>query len=109
LKTQQSDLWHYQFDWAQLPPPWNEVYGAAHAFDLGFVFGNFGPSLFSNASFSAANRPGREALSNAMIGSIAAFMRSGDPNSAGLGTTWTPWPSRLLLDATPGAASISTQ
>jgi para-nitrobenzyl esterase len=108
LKTQQSDLWHYQFDWAQLPPPWNEVYGAAHAFDLGFVFGNFGPSLFANASFSAANRPGREALSDALIGSIAAFMRTGDPNTAALGTTWAPWPARLLLDATPGAARIST-
>ena len=109
LKTQQSNLWHYQFDWAQLPPPWNEVYGAAHAFDLGFVFGNFGPSLFANASFSAANRPGREALSSAIIGSITAFMRTGDPNTAALGTTWAPWPARLLLDATPGAASISAR
>lgn len=109
MKTQQSNLWHYQFDWAQLPVPWNEVYGAAHAFDLGFVFGNFGPSLFSNATNSAANRPGREALADAMMGSIAAFMRTGDPNTAALGTPWAPWPARLLLDATPSAARISTR
>lgn len=109
MKKQQSNIWHYQFDWAQQPAPWNDVYGAAHAFDLGFVFGNFGPSLFSNATNSAANRPGRLALSEAMMGSIAAFLRHGDPNTTALGTTWAPWPSRLLLDATPSAASISTQ
>ncbi len=68
------------------------------------MFGNFGPSLFANASFSAANRPGREALADAMIGSIAAFLRTGDPNTAALGSP----PGRrlagavVLLDATPG-------
>ncbi|MGR4869857.1 carboxylesterase/lipase family protein [Variovorax sp. LARHSF232] len=109
LKTQQANVWHYQFDWAQEPYPWNEVYGAAHAFDLGFVFGNFGPSLFSNATNSAANRPGRIALSNAMMASIGAFMRKGDPNVDALGTSWAPWPSKLLLDATPSALKISAQ
>ena len=99
LKTQQANVWHYQFDWAQEPYPWNEVYGAAHAFDLGFVFGNFGPSLFSNATNSAANRPGRLALSDAMMASIGAFMRTGDPNTSALGTSWAPWPSKLLFDA----------
>ncbi|MGO4391563.1 carboxylesterase/lipase family protein [Variovorax sp. M-6] len=109
MKTQQSNVWHYQFDWAQQPAPWNEVYGAAHAFDLGFVFGNFGPSLFSNATNSAANRPGRVALSEAMMGSIAAFMRNGDPNTGALGTTWAPWPSKLKFDATQTALQITTQ
>lgn len=109
MKTQQSDLWHFEFDWAQQPAPWNEVYGAAHAFDLAFVFGNFGPSLFSNASFSAANRPGREALSDAMMASIAAFMRTGDPNTPALGMAWAPWPSRLVFDASPDAARISAR
>jgi para-nitrobenzyl esterase len=74
-----------------------------------FLFGNFGPSLFSNATNSAANRPGRLALSEAMMASMSAFMRNGDPNVAELGTTWAPWPARLLFDATPGALKISTQ
>ena len=109
LKTQQANVWHYQFDWAQEPYPWNEVYGAAHAFDLGFVFGNFGPSLFSNATNSAANRPGRVALSGAMMASIGAFMRTGDPNTSALGTSWAPWPSRLLFDASPSTLKIGAQ
>lgn len=45
LKSQQPDVWHYRFDWDELPPPFDKVYGAAHSFDLPFIFGNFGPSL----------------------------------------------------------------
>ncbi|MDM0013236.1 carboxylesterase family protein [Variovorax sp. J22P168] len=109
LKSQQSNVWRYRFDWAQSPAPWNDVHGAAHAFDLGFMFGNFGPSLLASVSYSKANRPGRIALSNAMMASIGAFMRNGDPNSAALGADWKPWPSKLLLDASPAAASITLQ
>jgi para-nitrobenzyl esterase len=109
LKTQQSDIWHYQFDWAQMPAPWNEVYGAAHAFDLAFLFGNFGPSLFSNAIYSQANRPGRVALSDAMMACIAAFLHTGDPNTSALGTTWAPWPAKLSFDATLDATRITAQ
>jgi para-nitrobenzyl esterase len=109
LKTQQSNVWYYQFNWAQEPAPWNTVYGAAHAFDLPFIFGNFGPSLFSNAIASTANQPGRLALSSAMMASIAAFARNGDPNNAALGKTWQPWPARLIFDATAAQAVITTQ
>jgi para-nitrobenzyl esterase len=109
LKTQQSNIWYYQFNWAQEPAPWNTIYGAAHAFDLPFLFGNFGPSLFSNAANSKANEPGRLQLSSAMMASIAAFARKGDPNNAQLPVTWQPWPSRLFFDATPTQASITTQ
>jgi len=107
MKTRQSNIWHYRFDWAQEPSPWNDVYGAAHAFDLAFVFGNFGPALLTNASFSKANQPGRLALSNAVMASVGAFMRKGDPNTPELGAAWAPWPSQLLLDATSSAARIT--
>jgi para-nitrobenzyl esterase len=109
LKTQQSNIWYYQFNWAQEPAPWNTVYGAAHAFDLPFVFGNFGPSLFANAIASTGNKPGRVALSSAMMASIAAFAKNGDPNNAALGKSWQPWPARLIFDATPTQAVITTQ
>ncbi|MGH8032589.1 MAG: carboxylesterase/lipase family protein [Luteimonas sp.] len=109
LKTQQANVWHYRFDWAQQPAPWNEVYGAAHGFDIGFLFGNFGPSLFSSVTNSAANRPGRVALSKAWMASVGAFMRSGNPNTVELGVSWTPWPSSLSLDATPDATRIGVQ
>ena len=103
MKTRQSNLWSYRLDWAQEAYPWNEVYGAAHAFDLPFVFGNFGPSVLSNAIGGKANEKGRLALSGAVMASIGAFMRKGDPNTPELGATWAPWPSKLLFDATPTA------
>ena len=109
LKTQQPNVWYYRFDWDQEPAPWNTVYGSAHAFDLPFLFGNFGPSLFSNAIASNANQPGRLALSAAMMASVGAFARNGDPNNAALGVTWQPWPARLVFDATPTQAVISVE
>jgi para-nitrobenzyl esterase len=109
LKAQQPNVWYYQFRWAQEPAPWNTVYGAAHAFDLPFIFGNFGPSLFSNAVNSAANKPGRLALSAAMMASIGAFARTGDPNNASLGTAWPAWPSKLVFDGTATQAAITAQ
>ncbi|MCJ0763263.1 carboxylesterase/lipase family protein [Variovorax terrae] len=109
LAGQQPNVWYYQFNWAQEPAPWNEVYGAAHAFDLPFLFGTFGPSVFSNAVNSTANKPGRLALSAAMMASLGAFARNGDPNHAALGTPWQPWPHKLFFDASLTQASISTQ
>ena len=108
LRAQQDEVWYYRFDWDEEPAPFNDIYGAAHAFDLPFLFGNFGPSLFANVANSSANRPGREALSKAMMASLAAFARTGDPNAPrALGTTWSPWPSRLLFDATEAAKQIT--
>jgi para-nitrobenzyl esterase len=102
LRSQQDNVWAYQFNWAQQPAPWNDVYGAAHAFDLPFLFGNFGPSVFSRATNSRANQPGRLALSAAMMGSVRAFVHTGDPSHAGLGKPWQAWPRQWVFDAGPG-------
>lgn len=99
LRSQQDNVWAYQFNWSQEPAPWNDVYGSAHAFDLPFVFGNFGPSVFARAVNSRANQPGRLALSTAMMGSLGAFLRTGNPNNAALGKTWEPAPRIWLFDA----------
>jgi len=107
LKSQQDNVWYYQFNWANEPAPWNDVYGAAHAFDLPFVFGNFGPSLFGNVIGGSANKAGRLALSNAMMKSIAAFAKNGDPNDAALGVTWPTWPKKIVFDATLTDKAIS--
>lgn len=106
LRSQQPQAWHYRFDWDDLPTPFDQIFGAAHAFDLPFVFGNFGPSLYANISFTQANRPGRMALSNAMMKSLGAFARHGDPAHPDLGTTWTQWPASLLFDADADRAHI---
>ena len=100
LKGKQDDVWYYRFDWAQEPAPFDRIFGAAHAFDLPFVFGNFGPSVWSRVMFSRANEPGRLALAEAMMKSLGAFARDGDPNHALLGTAWPRWPATLRFDAT---------
>jgi para-nitrobenzyl esterase len=109
LSAKQPNVWCYEFAWAQEPAPWNEVYGAAHAFDLPFVFGNWGPSLFSKVTNSTANKGGRLALSGALMGSLGAFARHGDPNHALLGVQWPAWPKVLLLDATLTEKKISVR
>ena len=109
LRAQQADVWYYRFDWDREPAPWNDIYGAAHAFDLAFLFGNFGPSLFSNIANSDANERGRLDLSHAMMKSLGAFARHGDPNTRALGVFWPAWPATLVFDASDIRAEISTQ
>jgi para-nitrobenzyl esterase len=109
LKAKQPEVWYYRFDWDEQPAPWNDIYGAAHAFDLPFVFGNFEPSLFANIMNTAANRPGRLELSNAMMKSIAAFAKNGDPNDAALGVAWPAWPKKLVFDASQTAKQIKVE
>jgi para-nitrobenzyl esterase len=109
LKRQQSEVWYYRFDWDEEPAPFNDIYGAAHAFDLAFLFGNFGPSLFAHVEFSTANRPGRLELSEAMMQSLGAFARGGDPNTPALGVTWPVWPAILKFDATSTQKVIGVQ
>ena len=109
LIGQQADVWYYRFDWDREPVPWNDIYGAAHVFDLPFIFGNFGPSLFANVTNSTANRPGRLELSDAMMRTLGSFARNGDPNNGSLGVFWPAWPSTLIFDATDTTATISVQ
>ena len=109
MKTQQSNIWYYRFDWDEEPAPFNQIYGAAHGFELPFAFGNFGPSLYANVSYTNANRPGRLALSEAMMKSLGAFAAKGDPNNATIGVSWPVWPAKLVFDATPAARTISVQ
>ena len=109
LKAQQPAVWYYRFDWDKEPAPWNDIYGAAHAFDLPFVFGNFGPSLFANVANGSANSAGRLDLSAAMMASIAAFAKNGDPNNATVGVSWPAWPAKLLFGGTLTAKSITVQ
>jgi para-nitrobenzyl esterase len=109
LKAKQPEVWYYRFDWDEQPAPWNDIYGAAHVFDLPFVFGNFGPSLFANVMSTTANQPGRLDLSTAMMKSIGAFAQKGDPNDPVLGVTWPTWPRKLIFDASLTAKQITVE
>ena len=109
LKARQPEVWYWRFDWDEEPAPWNDIYGAAHLFDVPFMLGNFRPSLFSQVAFSRANEAGRRELSAAMMATLAAFARTGNPNHAGLGVDWPGWPATLVFDASPTAARINIE
>lgn len=97
--AQPGQIWYARFDWRRAPAPFADVYGAAHALDLPFWFGNFGRSLFSFA-FGDANRAGREQLSDAMARTLGSFAATGRPSHTGFASgEWAPWPAGLLLDA----------
>ena len=95
------------------------TFGAAHCIDLPFFFGNIDEKeqwlLFSSMyrSFTNENRPGRLALSEAMVSYLAQFMPSGNPNSAVAELPeWQAWsndvggPKVLQLDADRKHAQI---
>jgi len=105
----QVPLYYYDFRWNKEPAPWNDVYGAWHTEDLSFIFGTFTLSL-NSFGWTQANEPGRLALSNAMQKSIAAFIRTGNPNNSTLGATWDQWTPtsrrKMTFDATYEQAVI---
>jgi len=97
----QPDVYAYQFLWgtldetgqSQLPDPYGSILGAFHALEIPFFFGN--DQFFSGLNyllFTEENRPGREALSAAMMQYAAQFARTGNPNTPGSGLPeWQPW------------------
>lgn len=105
-------IYAYNFKWNQQPAPWNDVYGAWHTGDLPFIFGNFNLNLDS-FGWTKANEGGRLALSGVMQKSIAAFVRTGDPNNASLGTVWEQWTPatqrKMAFDATLEQAKVSPE
>lgn len=109
VSRQPAQVWSYRFDWQREPAPWNAVYGAAHLFDLPFLLGNFGPSLYAPVIATEANRAGRQALSASMGAALAAFTHRGDPNHPALGVRWPHWPRVLVFDASDTEARISVE
>ena len=124
LAARQNDVYVYSFCWGT-----EEVtskihgftFGAAHCLDLPFLFRTFDKNkeewlAFSPmfASFAKKNRPGRQALSEAMISYLAQFMRTGNPNNAISGLPeWKAWsnhaggPKAIRLDADLQQAQIT--
>jgi para-nitrobenzyl esterase len=85
--------------------PLNVILGSCHALEIDFVFGTDKASLGALV-FNDKNKPGRVALSNAMMDYWSEFARTGNPNRQGSGLPkWSPWsniqgfPKTLLLDA----------
>jgi len=109
LRSRQADVWSYEFEWDAQPAPFDTIFGAAHTFDLPFMFGNFGPSLFSRILFTRANERGRSALSKTMQARLGAFARHGNPNDERMSPGWPTWPGRIVFDADADSATVATR
>lgn len=81
MATVPSDAYLYWFTWAP-PVPDSERYGAFHAAEIGYVFGNVD-------LFDAVPTDADRALSDQMASIWAQFARTGNPNGEGL----PEWPA----------------
>ncbi len=121
----QPPVYGYQFCWgarradgsSPLPEPYATKLGAGHAMEIPFFFGidrTYGP--MDRDLFNEDNRPGREALTAAMMTYVARFVRTGDPNEPAAdasATRWQPWsndaggPKCIIFDVDGDAADIA--
>jgi para-nitrobenzyl esterase len=110
------DVFVYRFDWDEEPSLFgladlSELVGAAHAFEIPFVFGHWDLGPMSKRLFTAENREGRELLSAQMRSYWAQFAQAGAPGRGRRGELpeWKPWsdaapdaPRYILLDTVAG-------
>ena len=112
LRETHGDVWVYRFDWDEEPDfLWVDVsrlLGAAHAFEIPFVFGHWDLGSPTRLLFDDGNEAGRLALSATMMGYWTDFARSGDPNG-GSRPRWEryePDPGWFLVFDTPAGGGV---
>jgi para-nitrobenzyl esterase len=113
----QPNTYVYRFDWNEEPTllgaDFGVMLGAAHLFEVPFVFGHFDLGSEGNRLFTEENAPGRRALARKMMGYWAQFARSGAPGRGGDGslTEWSAWGAGpnggqfLVLDTDAGGGT----
>lgn len=100
-QAQSEPVFAYRFDWdetgsnALIDMP--SLVGAAHGFELPFVFGDFSSLWGIPLLFTDENRPGREALARAMMSYWAEFAYTGSPGR-GRGDDLPDWQPRVPGD-----------
>jgi para-nitrobenzyl esterase len=114
LQAVQGDsVFAYRWDWDEEPrvllADLSVMLGAAHGLEIPFVFGHWNLGRIGNAIFSEENRPGREALSDAMMSYWVQFASTGAPGRGRKGElpNWTAWDMRspakfMVLDTEAG-------
>jgi para-nitrobenzyl esterase len=106
VRGAQADVFVYRFDWDEEPTllgaDLGVMLGAAHGFEIPFVFGHFDIGQQGNVIFTEDNEPGRQALAKKMMSYWAQFARTGAPGRGGDGKQpeWTAW------DPNPGGAKF---
>jgi para-nitrobenzyl esterase len=107
-----AEVFAYRFDWDELPhflgADLAVLLGAAHGFEVPFVFGTFdlGSPLFNRLVFDDETEASRVALSARLMSYWAEFARSGRPGTGSDGKLplWTPWTESPT--GQPGSASM---
>ncbi len=115
MRGNADNVYVYRFDWDEQPhvlgADLSVMLGAAHGFEIPFVFGHFDLGPQGNVMWTDENKPGREQLSAAMMGYWAEFARTGSPGRGGDadGVEWLAWdpsapaaPKYLILDTAAG-------
>jgi len=108
------DVFVYRFDWDEEPTILGadlaRMIGAAHGFEVPFVFDHFDFGRDARRLFTRDNEPGRRELAAAMMAYWAAFARSGNPGRGdGTRPEWPAWsgkPEFLVFD-TPAGGGIT--
>ena len=107
-----SDVYVYRWDWDEEPTmlgsDLSEMIGAAHGFEIPFVFAHYDLGPRGNVVWTEENLPGRKALSQQMMSYWAEFARSGRPGTGGpIGavewTAWNPDGEKFIVLDTPAA------
>jgi len=116
--AQGPSVYVYRFDWDEEPrmlgTDLSVLLGAAHAFEIPFVFGHFDLGRDGNMICTTENEPGRKALSAQMMSYWAEFAYAGAP---GRGRDqrlpeWTPWDSsapaapKFMVFDTPAGGGV---
>ena len=111
----------YRFDWDELPTilgmDLSRLLGAAHGFEIPFVFGHFELGRLGNRIFDDATEASRQALSAQMRSYWAEFAYTGDPGRGRRGDL-PAWPAvgapgegggRFLVFDTPAGGGIRVE
>jgi para-nitrobenzyl esterase len=114
MRSGNDAVWSYRFDWDEEPSVLGAnlavMLGAAHGFEIPFVFGHFNLGEAGNIIFTDDNLAGRQELSNAMMSYWARFAATGDPGRGRDGSLpqWSAWNPAddagkfMILDTTGG-------
>ena len=110
-------MYVYRFDWDEEPTvlgaDLSVMLGAAHGFEIPFVFGHFDLGREGNRIFTKDNEPGRQALAAQMMSYWAQFAYTGAPGRGRSGDLleWTAWDStpaspKFIVFDTPAGGGL---
>jgi len=108
VRGQSPGVYVYRFDWDEEPTILGTdlpaLLGAAHAFEIPFVFGHWDLGGRANVIFTDDNAAAREALATRMMSYWAAFAHDGAPGRGRDGQLleWPAGPAFMVFDTDAG-------